>query len=499
MIPRHSIKRIGWTVLILSACGGALLLAGPAGNKAKKEQTHAMDHWDDPYDCIGCHWERYADWSSSQMSRAYTGDFFQAQYFQYAVKDAARDPMMKDLAADCLGCHSPSAFLSNVVPPPEVEQPDNFWDRAWPWTDSYRTVGQVRTGLASGPLREAPGRAGGNPLAEAKQDAERGVFCDFCHSLSGIAQRDPVNHNYRVDAGPGENTKRADLEFPWAPYHETQVSELFESAELCGICHNEQNTFGVFVKATHREWLDTDYADRDIVCQFCHMPPREGKPAKMGRERPWNHAHWFGGGFSSFVEGAASVKLLLDAKAVAAGSTMPLEVSVSEIATGHLFPTGATEERDVWLRVAVCDADGRELQHIPVPPNPQDPNDRYFITSNRLEAYPTHSSVSQAIARDSLPEGDRIYQDVFLDSAGKVTFGQWNAVRIIGNRLVPGETRIEKYSWQVPEGLAGQEVHLKATLWYRRMADSHAEILGIEKRPHLLVSQDVRRIRLTGH
>ena len=498
MIARLPIKRIGQVMLILSACGGALLLARPAADRTQKDPTHAMDHWEDPYDCVGCHYERYADWSSSQMSRAYTGDFFQAQYFQYAVKDSARDPKMEGLAADCLGCHSPSAFLSGVVPPPKVEEPDNFWDRAWPWLDSYRTIGQVQTGLQYGPLRENLVRAGTNPLAEAKQDADRGVFCDFCHSLSGIAQRDPVNHNYRVDAGPGRNTKRADLEFPWSPYHKTQVSELFETAELCGICHNEQNTFGVFVKATHREWLDTPYASRDIVCQFCHMPPREGKPAKMGRERPWNHAHWFGGGFTGFVEGAARVKLGLDATTVAAGSVVPLEVSISDIATGHLFPTGATEERDVWLRVAVCDAEGRELQHIPMPPNPQDPNDRYFITSSRAEAYPSHSAASRAISRDALPEGDRIYHDVFLDSADKVTFGQWYAVRIVGNRLVPGETRVEKYAWQVPPDLAGRQVHLKATLWYRRMADSHAEILDIEKRPHLLVSEDARRIQIMG-
>ncbi len=498
MIARLPIRRIGQPILILLACSAALLLAGPSRSATKQGQTHTMDHWDDPYDCLGCHQERYADWSSSQMSRAYTGDFFQAQFFQQVLKDAAHDPQMKDVPADCLGCHSPSAFLSGVVPPPKVENPDNFWDRAWPWMDSYRSVGQVKTGLAYGPLRENIARAGTNPLPEAKQDANRGVFCDFCHSLAGLAQRDPVNHNYRVDAGPGRNTKRADLEFPWAPYHKTQVSELFESAELCGLCHNERNTYGVLVKATHHEWLDTDYASRDIVCQFCHMPPRAGKPAKMGKERPWNHAHWFGGGFTSFVEGAARVKLRLDTKAVAAGSTVPLEVTISDIATGHLFPTGSTEERDVWLRVAVCDAQGQELQRIPVPPNPQDPNDRYFITSNRPEAYPSYSSTSQAVARDALPEGDRIYQDIFLDSAGKVTFAQWAAVQIIGNRLVPGETRVEKYAWQVPASLAGRTVRLKATLWYRRMADSHAEALGIKKRPRLLVSEDVKRIEVAG-
>ncbi|MBM4028075.1 MAG: hypothetical protein FJ280_22175 [Planctomycetes bacterium] len=338
-----------------------------------------------------------------------------------------------------------------------------------------------------------------NSLPAPKHGADRGVFCDFCHSIRSIANRQPFNHNYMPDAGPGRNKKRADLEFPWSPYHGTQVSELHEGADLCGICHNEKNPFGVWVKATQIEWSDTVYARRDISCQWCHMPPRAGKPAKMGRERPWNHAHWFGGGFTGFVEGAAAVTIHFHEDTVPPGSIVPLEITVGDIATGHLFPTGATEERDVWLRVAVYDAQGNELQHLPVPPNPQDPNDRYFITSNVREAYPSHSDYGPALARDALPEGDRIYQDVFLDSKGKVTFGQWYAVRIVGNRLKPGETRRERYTWNVPARQAGTEVCLRATLWYRRMADSHAEHLGIDKRPHLLVSPDEKRIQIVGN
>ncbi|UCD49279.1 MAG: hypothetical protein JSW27_17320 [Phycisphaerales bacterium] len=491
-------KRTAQIILIVSACCGTFFVTNPAGSAGRAEPKHTMDHWDDPYDCVGCHWERIADWSSSQMSRSYTGDFFQAQFFKYVVKDAARDPAVKDAAADCIGCHAPSAFLSGVLTPPEPALKDNFWNQAWPWPDSYRTAGQLKTGLDDKQLNEPSRQTYRNILPVAKQGADRGVFCDFCHSTVSTSDRQPFNHNYVVDAGPGRNTKRADLEFPWAPYHKTQVSELFESADLCGICHNEQNPFGVWVKATQQEWLETDYAERDIVCQWCHMPPREGKPAKMGPERPWNHAHWFGGGFSGFVEGVARTKLHVPQETVTPGTTVPLEITISDIATGHLFPTGSTEERDVWLRLAVVDVEGHELQHIPVEPNPQDPNDRYFITSNALEAYPSHSDHSDVLARDSLPEGDRIYQDVFLDSNGKVTFGQWYAVRIIGNRLEPGETRVEKYSWQVPRQWAGRAVRLRATLKYRRMADSHATIMGIEKRPHLLVSQDEKVVRIAA-
>ncbi len=155
---------------------------------------------------------------------------------------------------------------------------------------------------------------------------------------------------------------------------------------------------------------------------------------------------------------------------VRTGTTVPLQLTVGELATGHHFPTGATEERDVWLHLGVYDADGNELQHIRVPPNPDDPNDQYFITSSSAVAYPTHSSYSDPILRDALPDGDRLYHDAFLDSEGNVTFGQWYAVDIVGSRLVPGETRVERYNWEVPSSLAGREVYLRATLWFRRMA-----------------------------
>jgi hypothetical protein len=491
-------KRLFFFVPTVVVCIGVLVVPRFARGAPEAKPQHALHHWEDPYACIGCHQERYVDWSASQMSRGFTGDFFQAQYFQHTLKDAARDPKMRDLAADCLGCHSPSAFLAGVVPPPASRAVDNFWDREWPWLDSYVSLGQMQQGLRSEAVDPPYEQRWRNSLPRAKHVVDRGVFCDFCHSIASVAQRQPFNHNYVPDAGPGRNKKRADLEFPWSPYHETQVSELHEGADLCGICHNEKNPLGVWVKATHNEWTETVYAEREIACQWCHMPPREGKPAKMGRERPWNHRHWFGGGFTGFVEGAATVNIRFHEDAVTAGSTVPLEITVGDIATGHLFPTGATEERDVWLRVALYDAHGEELQHIPVAPRPNDPNDRYFITSNRPEAFPSHSTYGPALARDALPEGDRIYHDAFLDSEGQVTFGQWYAIRIVGNRLVPGETRGERYNWTVPARLAGQEVHLKASLWYRRMADSHAEHLGIDKRPHLLVSQDERRIKIVS-
>ena len=434
--------------------------AGGAAHKGDYEYTH----WENPYDCAGCHRERFEDWQTSQMARSYTGDFFQAQYFNVALKDADRDAGVAGVRHECIGCHSPSAFLSGDIPPSPSRKTDTYWKQS----------------------------------SGVKQQADRGVFCDFCHTIAAFSDLDPFNFNYVSEATAGIDRKRADLQFPWSPHHENVVSEVHESAEFCGICHNERNGNGVWVKATHLEWSETVYGKRDVPCQFCHMRPREGKPARMGPERPWNHEHHFGGGFDTFVEGAARVSLQLDKTAVRPGETVSVQVTVGDLSVGHKFPSGASEERDLWLHLAVHDETDAELQHIRIPPNPADPNDKYFITTDAKEAYPTHSAHSEPISRDSLPAGDRIYQSVFLDSDGKATFGQWYAVKDVENRLVPDETRVETYSWTVPEDLAGKKVYLKARLWFRRMADSHADFLGIERRPRILVSQDERPVAVAA-
>ena len=165
-------KQTVQTILIVSVCCGTFFVASPVVSAGRKEAAHTMDHWDDPYDCVGCHQERFTDWSSSQMSRSYTGDFFQAQFFKYVVKDSARDPQVKDAADDCIGCHAPSAFLSGVLRPPESALQDNFWNQSWPWPDSYRTAGQLKSGLADKQLNEPSAQTYRSILPVAKQDAE---------------------------------------------------------------------------------------------------------------------------------------------------------------------------------------------------------------------------------------------------------------------------------------------------------------------------------------
>jgi len=127
----------------------------------------------------------------------------------------------------------------------------------------------------------------------------------------------------------------------------------------------------------------------------------------------------------------------------------------------------------------------------------EDPNDKYFITTNEKVAYPTHSRYSEPIERDCLPEGDRICHSAFIDSDGNFTYAQWYAIQDIENRLKPLEERIEFYHWTVPDKFAGQTVLLRAVLNYRRMSDSHAKYLGIPKRPTIEASRDEKVLEIS--
>lgn len=413
-------------------------------------------YFDNPQVCSGCHWDRFDRWNVSQHSKAFTGDFFQKQFYGIVLPSRSFDEKLSDVHEGCIGCHSPTSFLSGDMIPPPTNIPDNHWNKG----DGYKTL------------------------------ADRGIFCDFCHTLDGFLNDPPYNHDYISAATAEIDPKRADLEFPWSPYHDNTTSEIFEEPLICATCHNELNPYGVWVKATEHEYSESVYPDQQIVCQNCHMQPMSGKPAKMGLPRVENHDHWFGGGFAEFVEGAAKVSLLFDKTEIIPGEKVNFKVRVHALATGHKFPTGSVEERDVWLHVSVIDKDGNELQHIPIPENPNDPNDKYFITSNKKVAYPSHSQLSEPFERDALPEGNRIYHSAFIDSDGNFTYAQWFAVKEIENRLDPLEIREEQYFWEVPENLKGEEIYITAVLNYRRMPDSFADYLGIQRRPVIEVSRD---------
>ena len=110
-----------------------------------------------------------------------------------------------------------------------------------------------------------------------------------------------------------------------------------------------------------------------------------------------------------------------------------------------------------------------------------------------MVAYPSHSKLSQPIPRDALPEGDRLYHSAFLDSEGEFTYAQWLCTKEIENRLEPLKVRTEKYRFIIPDQIE-EFVYLQAKLNYRRMPDSLADNLKIERRPVIQVAKEIRKL-----
>ncbi|NLO02255.1 MAG: hypothetical protein GX126_08065, partial [Bacteroidales bacterium] len=85
------------------------------------------------------------------------------------------------------------------------------------------------------------------------------------------------------------------------------------------------------------------------------------------------------------------------------------------------------------------------------------------------------------------------YHSAFLDSEGEFTYAQWLCTKEIENRLEPLKVRTEKYRFIIPDQIE-EFVYLQAKLNYRRMPDSLADNLKIERRPVIQVAKEIRKL-----
>jgi len=99
--------------IILAAAAVTLTAMTGVGIIGDREsQDKEYHYFEDPIDCSGCHWDRFERFSVSQHSKGFSGDFFQAQFYQLVLPSLEFDEKVADTHEGCIGCHSPSAFLS---------------------------------------------------------------------------------------------------------------------------------------------------------------------------------------------------------------------------------------------------------------------------------------------------------------------------------------------------------------------------------------------------
>ena len=305
-----------------------------------------------PSTCKDCHVKQYKEWTGSVHSLALRDPVYQGE-LNKAVKAVGHE-----IARQCEGCHSPA-------------------------------------GMVTGEIKGA-GNAGLSEMAIA------GVSCDICHSISGVTHWQTPSHepeNGSFILTPGIDTKDGVTLLKRGPlkpstecgggFHECVESDLHLQADLCASCHQVYHYDAHFpIESTYLEWKHGPFAQKNILCQDCHMVDIGGfKRAADEFKKPGRseYKHFFSGAnylLTYLAAGAAKkagdqeqVDTLMKQYEMAVerlksagdleispvyqnGKLAEVKVRVKNIRAGHNLPTSLTNVRQMWLEITAKDERG---------------------------------------------------------------------------------------------------------------------------------------------
>ena len=439
-----------WGTLVVAASLFAVPVA--CGADGAGEGSLPYDRFETVETCADCHSEIVRQHARSLMAQSFTHEWDEIEYFELALPHALKNEKVAGVKAGCNGCHAPLAYLAGDIPP----------------------------------KRPAEGTR-----------ANEGVSCDVCHSITGFTGDVPFNFNYMMEPGEVKQGTRPGME---SGHHEIAVNDFLLSAEFCGICHNEKDPFGMWVKATHLEWKDGPYGEQGIVCQDCHMPSADGTLSDDGDPVEGVRRHTFHGvHFPEKLSGAVEVLLYPHVKSLEAGGTVVLDATVMNAKAGHMIPSGSVEERVVWLHVDAMDSGGRTW-HLPVDRKNFDGED-WTIADSKAMSYQDIGDIRglsnfAGLRRDGdVPAGDRIYRMPYLDPQGRMTIAQWNTASFGPDyRLPPLEAIGETFTWQLPSDVSRGEVEIRATVYMTMVVSSVVDYMKLpdaEKEPMVMGETEV--------
>lgn len=386
--------------------------------------------------CRSCHPGFYEQWKQAMMSEAYTHHWDEIEYFDLAVQHAEVNPELKDAVDGCNGCHTPMGYMNGTFPPPRPSE---------------------------------------------KSMANESVSCEVCHLVQASQTDPPFNFSYLIKPGMTKFSGRnPEIE---SPAHKIVQSDLHKSAEFCGMCHNEKNPYGLWVKSTQLEWKEGPYAREGVLCQDCHMPRGEYRYALMGQNHKDARLHLFHGAHDpGKVRGTIELRIEPDIREAEPGETIVFTVVLFNQKTGHKFPTGSVEDRIAWLNVEATDARGK-VYHLNVDKKGFE-GEEYTISGDYLAyqdlAIPLRLNGFRGVQRDGIPAGNRIFRMPYFDEKGQMTIMQWNTAKFgVDYRLDPRGTKVEKYTFRVPFEAAPGEMKVTAVLNYQLLVKPVADFLKV--------------------
>jgi hypothetical protein len=214
-------------------------------------------------------------------------------------------------------------------------------------------------------------------------DTERGVTCYFCHNVTAVE----ADHNGMLHLA-GDTTLRGPIRDPRAPRaHRAEFSEIFDegspkSAAMCGGCHDIVTPSGVHLERTFEEYRAGIFSKSATgapplfsTCVGCHMPAQRGFAANTpGLAQRNVHEHLWPGvdvALTEFPHRDALRSAVEDCELRASVTFFTLEVTPPDLFTfqvetnaGHNQPSGAAQDRRMWLEVLAYDDHGALLPDV---------------------------------------------------------------------------------------------------------------------------------------
>ncbi len=255
-----------------------------------------------------------------------------------------------------------------------------------------------------------------------------GITCSFCHSVTAVD-----GNNFTFDPnnpmqGPYNDSK--------TNAHASSYSALHTKSEFCAGCH-QFSINGVPISETYSEWKASPEAAEGEQCQDCHMKTKSGVAATNGpiRDKVYQH-FWYGGHNGSFLANAFQI----NSSTQRTGNRVKVTLNISNSGVGHMIPSGLPS-RKVVLDFNATDKQGRILF-----------------------------------------SDQKVYGKTIVDQYNNEVYDFWNAVAVTkDNRFKPGESRIEVFEFDVPNGT--DEIDTQASLTYELQAQiitTETEMVNVE-------------------
>lgn len=309
----------------------------------------------DPQTCNECHPKHFQQWSGSMHAYASEDPVF------VAMNQRGQRETGGALGTFCVKCHAPMAVELGLT-----------------------------TGVDFDPAR-LPATA-------------KGITCYFCHNVEAVEG----THNNGIVLAH-DQTMRGGLARPVSsPAHYSTYDKLMDSdvnqSEICGSCHDVVTPRGVALERTYREWQTTFFAEPDpahhLTCGSCHMrsstdvvadaPGLDVKSRMNGfHEHQWPAIDQALSLFPETDAQAAGIKRDLDPAIAIIGPSSftstaqsggicldppgTLSIRIDSIGTGHMWPSGAAQDRRAWLEVIAYDQASAVVFQSGVVPDGMDP------------------------------------------------------------------------------------------------------------------------------